>query len=217
MRFTTFARQAALALGLLLAVAACRSSDSSSEDILRPAGGGGPITIGEVHDTPNVVATVTFVDYGGVMISVTVDNAGDIVVTGQEEAAPDNTDVWIRKYDDAGAEQWTTIHAGDAGLDDAGFGVAVDGQDNVVVVGFADADNVALNDWTASVSSNTVQWLAPGPQATLDWGRLLRFSFVSTAAPTGACEYVKPWVKPLPGAVTVSKTRPEAAAKPNGQ
>ena len=45
----------------------------------------------------------------------------------------------------------------------------------------------------------------------------MRSTSRATAAPTAACENVKPWVNPAPGAVTVSNTDPDAATNPNGQ
>jgi uncharacterized delta-60 repeat protein len=92
-----------------------------------------------------------------VAVGVVVDGAGDIVVVGSEDAAMDDSDVWIRKYDPDGGEVWTTIHAGKGMLDDAGFGVAVDGNDNVVVAGFVDADATTADGFVARYDSGGVE------------------------------------------------------------
>ncbi len=50
---------------------------------------------------------------------------------------------------------------------------------------FADIDIDAGNDWSVSSGPNHVEWLAPAGNE-LDWGRLFRFSLVSTVAPVDA-------------------------------
>lgn len=50
---------------------------------------------------------------------------------------------------------------------------------------FADIDIDAGNDWSVSSGPTHVEWLAPAGNE-LDWGRLFRFSLVSTVAPVDA-------------------------------
>jgi cysteine-rich repeat protein len=65
---------------------------------------------------------------------VAVDAAGNVIVAGYEQGAA-SRDVWVRKYDPAGAEQWTHQYDGAEMLDDQAEGVAVDDAGNVVVSG----------------------------------------------------------------------------------
>jgi hypothetical protein len=65
---------------------------------------------------------------------IAVDSAGDILVTGRAGGAADD-DLYLRKLADDGTELWTRPFDG-GGLD-AGFGVAADGDD-AVVVGFSE-------------------------------------------------------------------------------
>jgi hypothetical protein len=67
--------------------------------------------------------------------AVAVDSAGNVIVVGNETTSGDETDVWIRKYDPDGDEIWTRMHAGMAGGDDRAADVAVDGADNILVIG----------------------------------------------------------------------------------
>jgi hypothetical protein len=47
---------------------------------------------------------------------------------------------------------------------------------------FADTDINAANDWTASLTADAIEWVAPAGNE-LDWGTLYRFSFISDGAP----------------------------------
>lgn len=76
---------------------------------------------------------------------------------------------------------------------------------------FADGNATAVDDWVATVTPTGVQWLAPGT-ATLDWGRLLRFSFVSSAAPTGGEAVLAPWVGGAPASFAVATVSAGAQA-----
>ncbi len=69
---------------------------------------------------------------------VAVDSAGNVVVAGEIDYGPraDGIDsrLWVRKYDPEGAEIWTDTFDTE-GVRDYAYGVAVDGEGNVVVVG----------------------------------------------------------------------------------
>ncbi|TKC94609.1 hypothetical protein E8A74_48255 [Polyangium fumosum] len=74
---------------------------------------------------------------------VTVDNAGNVIVTGATAGTVDygggdvmtagSNDIFVAKYTGAGVYQWAK-HFGDAG-DQVGFAVATDAQANVVLAG----------------------------------------------------------------------------------
>lgn len=57
---------------------------------------------------------------------------------------------------------------------------------------FVDADHEPGNDWIASVAPDVVQWAAPFPSASLDWGTLARFSFTTSAPPAAGTAVLEP-------------------------
>lgn len=80
--------------------------------------------------------------------AVAVDTAGNVVAIGWETVAGGTRDIWLGKFDPSGNPVWTRTQAGNAGLDDQGFGVAVESDGMVVAVGYegVDADR---NQWWA--------------------------------------------------------------------
>ncbi len=64
---------------------------------------------------------------------ITVDDEGNVYVTGI--ATFNDYDIWVRKYDKHGEEQWTQTYDGGRDGDDFGYGIAVDLQGNVYVTG----------------------------------------------------------------------------------
>jgi cysteine-rich repeat protein len=67
--------------------------------------------------------------------AIAADPDANLVVTGWETTGG-MLDLWVRKYGPGGGELWTRGYAGMAGLDDQGFGVAVDAVTrDIVVVG----------------------------------------------------------------------------------
>ena len=68
--------------------------------------------------------------------SVTVDGAGDVLVTGTSEGI-DGNDIATVKYAGAsGAQLWENRYTGPAGGDDSAVAMAVDGAGNVLVAGY---------------------------------------------------------------------------------
>jgi cysteine-rich repeat protein len=69
--------------------------------------------------------------------AVTTDSADAVIVAGSEYLAGGAQDnIWVRKYDADGNELWNSEYWGPAGQTDSGRGVAVDGNDNVIVTGY---------------------------------------------------------------------------------
>ncbi len=66
---------------------------------------------------------------------IALDSAGDVVVGGFVANAAFNRDVWLRKYDADGNEQWTQTWDSLRGLDDAGFSVAIAPDDTIGIAG----------------------------------------------------------------------------------
>lgn len=97
-------------------------------------------------------------DFGGPAIKndhglgVDADSTGAFVVCGFKENSDTDSDIWVRKWDLGGNVVWTQNFAG-AGIDrDTAFGVAVDGNDDVAVVG--EIREMANNDgdiWVAKL------------------------------------------------------------------
>ncbi len=73
---------------------------------------------------------------------VAVDSQQNIIVVGggQRPDLMQGSNAWIGKYDPDGLPIWTRDHD-EAGLDDTARDVAVDSADNIVVVGYVDADD----------------------------------------------------------------------------
>ncbi|UCD19263.1 MAG: SBBP repeat-containing protein [candidate division WOR-3 bacterium] len=67
---------------------------------------------------------------------ITVDAAGNVYVTGSSRHSGTLSDIITIKYDSSGTEQWTAQYNNpDTSLSDGGYGVAVDAEGNVFVVG----------------------------------------------------------------------------------
>lgn len=85
----------------------------------------------EVHDSPSSAGDGGF--------DVAVDSEQNIVIVGAVER-PDlmqGQNAWVGKYDGTGTLLWSREHD-EAGLNDGANGVAIDAQDNIVVVGYSD-------------------------------------------------------------------------------
>ncbi len=87
---------------------------------------------------------------------VAIDSAGNVVVVGQVQTGdPDVTQAWVRKYSPNGgdlwAAQWNIVEpTGEA--ETAARGVAIDGEDNVVVVGFEEDAAGAYSAWVRKLT-----------------------------------------------------------------
>ena len=69
--------------------------------------------------------------------AVVADSSGNAYFTGFYCIDELDRDIWIRKYNSAGTDQWTVIHdTGSNGIDE-GHGIALDSQGNVYVCGFS--------------------------------------------------------------------------------
>ena len=67
---------------------------------------------------------------------ITVDGAGNVYVTGSSRTSGALSDIITIKYDSLGTEQWTARYYNpDTTLSDGGYGIAVDADGNVFVVG----------------------------------------------------------------------------------
>ncbi|MEX1362572.1 MAG: DUF4215 domain-containing protein [Nannocystaceae bacterium] len=106
--------------------------------------------------------------------AVATDGDGNVLVTGFVWAGADGRDIWVRKYDAAGAEQWTRTHAGPAGDNDEGNGVAADAAGNVIVAGYQTVQDAGRDVWVRKYdAAGTEQWTQTfnAPQDGSDTGR----------------------------------------------
>ncbi len=93
--------------------------------------------------------------------AVAVDPSGNVIVTGVSKDATSGNDIWVRKYNSAGATQWTQFFDGGLNLDDAGNSVAADSKGDIFITGTV--QNVAgqgTNIITAKLAgiNGTIVW-----------------------------------------------------------
>jgi hypothetical protein len=69
--------------------------------------------------------------------AVSVDNSGNVYVTGYATSTGTGRDYMTAKYNASGTYQWKTRYEGTAGLDDEATDIVVDSSGNVFVTGFA--------------------------------------------------------------------------------
>ena len=86
--------------------------------------------------------TVTGEAYG-----ITSDQQDNIYVTGYEEISGQQRNVWLQKYSPDGNVYWKQTFNGTANEDDIGYGVAVDGNGNVIVAGYETVSGEQENIW----------------------------------------------------------------------
>jgi len=90
---------------------------------------------------------------------IAVDNNGNVYVVGQTNSeGAGNDDLLIVKYDASGTIQWQRSLGGSSG--EEGYGIAVDGNGDVYVVGETFSQGAGSNDLLIAKydSSGTIQW-----------------------------------------------------------
>jgi hypothetical protein len=96
--------------------------------------------------------------YADLAYDLAVDSLGNIIavgvrgVSGCDGCTSNNIDWHVRKYDSSGTLLWEDTYSGAANLYDYAYRVAIDSQNNVIVVGYTNkgTDNTAANlnyDW----------------------------------------------------------------------
>lgn len=78
---------------------------------------------------------------------VAFDADGNLVATGYASGGGGGENIWVGKYSGNGNELWTRTHQGSAGGNDRGQGIAVDGNGDVVVVGFEEVAGQSDDIW----------------------------------------------------------------------
>lgn len=79
--------------------------------------------------------------------TVAVDPDGGFIVGGELGAGTGTTDAWLRRYDAARNEVWTTTYSGPAGERDTVWGVGIDPHGDIVVCGYGSTPETGWDIW----------------------------------------------------------------------
>ena len=93
--------------------------------------------------------------------AITIDNEGNVYVTGSSIGAAANFDYATIKYDSDGVEQWVQRYNGPLNLADEAVAIAVDNEGNVFVTGRSSGAPTTYNDY-ATIKYNSTgveQWV----------------------------------------------------------
>ena len=107
-----------------------------------------PITVGSSFNGVNMDALIRKYDPDGNFVrnivfdngnddeghGVAIDSNDNIIITGMSTNDEGDEDAFVSKFTTDGVNLWTMVF--DGGADDVAYGVAVDGDDNVVITGF---------------------------------------------------------------------------------
>ncbi len=103
--------------------------------------------------------------------AMTLDDAGNVYVTGSSEDTPGVMDFATVMYDTDGMELWVVRRPGLSGSDGGGWDIALDPAGNVVVVGRAEQDGTDYDFWTVKYDGTGAElWSAryDGPASDAD-------------------------------------------------
>ncbi len=103
--------------------------------------------------------------------AITIDNAGNIYVTGWSSSSETHTDYGTIKYNSMGDEQWVSIYNGtESNLDEA-QALTIDDSGNVYVTGWSQASYYADYATVKYNSEGVQQWVTRynGPGNSADW------------------------------------------------
>ena len=92
---------------------------------------------------------------------ITLDDSGNVIVTGTVENGTNSYDLFVVKYNSSGVEQWTETYNGTSTVYDGGKALVCDDNDNIYVTGgtyesltHSDVVTICYN------SSGTEQWIS---------------------------------------------------------
>lgn len=93
--------------------------------------------------------------------AISIDNNGNVFVTGWSEGSGTNSDYATIKYNSAGVQQWVARYNGTANLDDDAQALVLDASGNVYVTGLSYGAGSNYDYVTIKYNNNGVQqWLA---------------------------------------------------------
>ena len=105
--------------------------------------------------------------------ALTLDNAGNVYVTGSDQKVIYNSDFLTVKYNSAGVQQWTARYNGPANDNDESYALAVDKSGNVFVTGYINGVSPSWDIATIKYNaSGAQQWVNryDGPKDSADVG-----------------------------------------------
>jgi uncharacterized delta-60 repeat protein len=85
-------------------------------------------------------------------LGLAIDSDENLVIAGWEDTVAGNHDIFVRKYSPTGTHYWTRTYGGPAGESDYAWDVAVDSNDNIIVVGWEVVTNQGDNVWIRKYS-----------------------------------------------------------------
>jgi len=119
---------------------------------------------------------------------IAVDSQGNVVVGGYEVDTVGDPNMWLAKYDPDGTQLWAMTMDPSGGLDDRIYGVAIDPDDHILLVGDADTAPASSDIWVAKLDPDGVeQWSTTfdGPDMGNDGGRGVASDSAGNVAITG--------------------------------
>ncbi|MBI2264794.1 MAG: SBBP repeat-containing protein [Armatimonadetes bacterium] len=131
---------------------------------------------------------------------ITIDSSGNVLVTGYETRAGEWHNIWIRKYDPAGAVLWTDTYNGLGNNEDEGAGVAVDSAGNVFVAGYdypsgLQQENIWVRKYTTAGGTVWTRTFNLAPSDDVDQGRGIAVDSAGNACVVGHVSRVTPTIE----------------------
>lgn len=98
-------------------------------------------------------------DFDSQAFSMTVDNSGNVYVTGSSGGNGTDNDYATIKYNSSGVQQWVQIFSGTGNSNDGAISVAVDGTGNVYLTGWSRENGVNFDYSTIKYNAaGILQW-----------------------------------------------------------
>lgn len=124
-------------------------------------------------------------------LSAAVDNAGNVIITGNATMSGTGRDFATVKYNSSGVQQWVRTYNGEAFGGDYSNAIAVDQSNNIYVSGRSDRGGSVLSDITTIKynSAGVQQWIAfyNGPGSGVDEGFALILDGSGNVYVAGRC------------------------------
>jgi cysteine-rich repeat protein len=126
--------------------------------------------------------TTTYASPGFVVdraYGLAIDRRGDIAVIGHVTVEGQGANVWIRKYTTDGEAAWTWVLDGDAHLDEEGWSILVDDNDDFIAAGYVTTTTGGPDAWIGKLSADGfLVWEArqDGGVARVDQARGVAFA-----------------------------------------